>query len=222
MPPPPPPPAAPPSGPVIDVTQTTGTIQHWPVAGATPELPTIPTPTPTPPHPMVPASIPSSQPGGGASTSSSPTTGTASRRNVTAVSILNMIQQGIGILGQLNQLAPGRNTPAAILAQTTGSPNLVSYQQQLPALPGGGSITGGGFTTRSGGGSMPMQGPPSGYHWAKDGSGRIVRNRHMNPLNASAARRAIRRIKGARRMLRSIESSLPKRAAPRTSSTRRK
>lgn len=51
---------------------------------------------------------------------------------------------------------------------------------------------------------------PAGFHLAKDGSGRCVRNRRMNPLNPRAARRAIRRIKGAMKMLRQIERQLPK------------
>lgn len=41
------------------------------------------------------------------------------------------------------------------------------------------------------------------------------RYRRMNPLNPKAANRAIRRIKAVRKLVRGIESSLPKRAAPR-------
>lgn len=37
---------------------------------------------------------------------------------------------------------------------------------------------------------------PSGYHYAKDGSGRIVRNRRMNVANPRALRRAMRRAQG--------------------------
>lgn len=55
-----------------------------------------------------------------------------------------------------------------------------------------------------------MGGCPAGFHPAKDGSGRCVRNRRMNVMNPRAARRAIRRIKGARKMLQSIERQLPK------------
>lgn len=39
-------------------------------------------------------------------------------------------------------------------------------------------------------------GAPRGYHLAKDGSGRYVKNRHMNPANPAALRRAIRRQDG--------------------------
>jgi len=46
----------------------------------------------------------------------------------------------------------------------------------------------------------PAAGPggacPSGYHLAKDGSGRWVRNRRMNIANPRALRRAMRRVQG--------------------------
>lgn len=48
---------------------------------------------------------------------------------------------------------------------------------------------------------VPGVGPPRGYHFAKDGSGRIVRNRRMNPANPAALRRAQRRVDGAVRLL---------------------
>ena len=38
--------------------------------------------------------------------------------------------------------------------------------------------------------------PPVGYHLAKDGSGRFVRNRRMNIANPRALRRAMRRVQG--------------------------
>ena len=37
---------------------------------------------------------------------------------------------------------------------------------------------------------------PSGYHFAKDGSGRMVRNRRMNVANPRALRRSMRRVQG--------------------------
>jgi len=60
---------------------------------------------------------------------------------------------------------------------------------------------------------------PSGWHLAKDGSGRCVRNRRMNFGNARAARRSVRRLKGARKLLKDIEKMMPsktrtRRAAP--------
>lgn len=56
---------------------------------------------------------------------------------------------------------------------------------------------------------------PSGFHLAKDGSGRCVRNRRMNFGNARAARRSVRRLKGARKLLQDIEKMMPRRPAAR-------
>jgi len=43
---------------------------------------------------------------------------------------------------------------------------------------------------------------PSGYHPAKDGSGRCVRNRRMNIANPRALRRSLRRVKGFEKLAR--------------------
>jgi len=43
---------------------------------------------------------------------------------------------------------------------------------------------------------MPMGACPTGYHYAKDGSGRMVRNRRMNVANPRALRRSMRRVQG--------------------------
>jgi len=37
---------------------------------------------------------------------------------------------------------------------------------------------------------------PRGYHYAKDGSGKLVRNRRMNVANPRALRRSMRRVQG--------------------------
>jgi len=77
-----------------------------------------------------------------------------------------------------------------------------------PALPApppgtiGGAISFPGGTTVSGaavlgGGMAGVAGAcPSGYHLAKDGSGRWVRNRRMNVSNPRALRKALRRTDG--------------------------
>ena len=69
--------------------------------------------------------------------------------------------------GQLQRFAPGRN-------QTYG-------QGPMAFAPGGGA---------------PGGACPTGYHLAKDGSGRMVRNRRMNIANPRALRRAMRRVQG--------------------------
>ena len=66
--------------------------------------------------------------------------------------------------------------------------------------------------------AQPGAACPAGFHIDKRTRSRCVRNRRMNPLNGRAASRAIRRIKGARKMLQKIERSLPRakaRATPR-------
>jgi len=53
------------------------------------------------------------------------------------------------------------------------------------------------------GGGLPSAGMvPSGYHYAKDGSGRIVRNRRMNVANPRALRRSMRRVQGFEKLAR--------------------
>ena len=87
-------------------------------------------------------------------------------------------------------------------------------------FPGGMSVSG-GYTpgtmvpgqgrlppfTATGPGVLPMGGRggcaiPSGYHFAKDGSGRLVRNRRMNVANPRALRRAMRRAQGFEKLAR--------------------
>lgn len=57
---------------------------------------------------------------------------------------------------------------------------------------------------------------PVGFHLDKKTRTRCVRNRRMNVLNGRAAMRAIRRVKGARKMLQKIERQLPKSKTRRT------
>ena len=70
-----------------------------------------------------------------------------------------------------------------------GAPLPLSGRGGLPTYP----IVGRGAQAYGGAG---MGGAPSGYHFAKDGSGRIVRNRRMNIANPRALRRAMRRVQG--------------------------
>lgn len=70
--------------------------------------------------------------------------------------------------------------------------------QIIPGIKGGG--TGGGPPGRMAASLGPMGQCPSGYHLAKDGSGRMVRNRRMNIANPRALRRAMRRVQGFEKM----------------------
>ena len=80
-------------------------------------------------------------------------------------------------------------------------------------MPGGASFTGGVMVP--GRGPLPPFAPggvgqagrggslmPSGYHFAKDGSGRLVRNRRMNVANPRALRRSMRRVQGFEKLAR--------------------
>lgn len=66
--------------------------------------------------------------------------------------------------------------------------------QVIPGIKGGG--TGGGPPGRMPASLGPLGQCPTGYHLAKDGSGRMVRNRRMNIANPRALRRAMRRVQG--------------------------
>lgn len=85
--------------------------------------------------------------------------------------------------------------------------------QAVPRIGGavGGGVVGGlvGDLIGSSGGTVTGA-CPSGFHPAKDGSGRCVRNRRMNSLNPRAFRRAVRRLKGARRFAREVEKVFPR------------
>ncbi len=73
-----------------------------------------------------------------------------------------------------------------------------------PMVPGRGRLppfTATGPGVLPGGGRTGV-GTPSGYHFAKDGSGRIVRNRRMNIANPRALRRAMRRVQGFEKLAR--------------------
>lgn len=73
-----------------------------------------------------------------------------------------------------------------------------------PMVPGRGRLppytaTGAGVLAGGGRGGAMM---PSGYHFAKDGSGRLVRNRRMNVANPRALRKAMRRVQGFEKLAR--------------------
>lgn len=63
-------------------------------------------------------------------------------------------------------------------------------------------------------GIFTARGCPPGYHLAKDGSGRCVRNRRMNPLNHRANMRAARRLVAFRKAVVRTEKALRKAVPP--------
>jgi len=72
---------------------------------------------------------------------------------------------------------------------------MVPGQGRLPPF----TATGPGVLPGGGRGGALM---PSGYHFAKDGSGRLVRNRRMNVANPRALRKAMRRVQGFEKLAR--------------------
>ena len=103
-----------------------------------------------------------------------------------------------------------------------GSPVGLGPQAFLPPrLPGQGRLppftaTGPGVLP---GGGIQGYATPSGYHLAKDGSGKLVRNRRMNIANPRALRRAMRRVQGFEKLARRTISftrrvKMKKRKAP--------
>lgn len=75
------------------------------------------------------------------------------------------------------------------------SGTMIPGQGRLPPF----TATGPGVLPAGGrGGTMC----PSGYHFAKDGSGRLVRNRRMNVANPRALRRSMRRVQGFEKLAR--------------------
>jgi len=80
------------------------------------------------------------------------------------------------------------------------------------SFPGGINISGAMVPSGGKGGrrvmrpsSVPATGEcPTGYHLAKDGSGRWVRNRRMNIANPKALRRSMRRVQGFEKMAKRV------------------
>jgi len=116
-----------------------------------------------------------------------------------------------GIPGALAATAGGQGAPPKVIPGPGGLQTI----QGIPVggaltMPGGMRLSAGAMIpgsgrlppyTASGPGVLPMGGRgggmvPSGYHFAKDGSGRLVRNRRMNIANPRALRRAMRRVQG--------------------------
>ena len=99
-----------------------------------------------------------------------------------------------GVIAGAGGVGAARTKPKALPAP----PGTIAGQV---TFPGGTSI---GLGMQAGAATIP--GPydpsrgtgmvPSGYHYAKDGSGRLVRNRRMNVANPRALRRAMRRAQG--------------------------
>lgn len=81
------------------------------------------------------------------------------------------------------------------LGFTPGTPAIIPGRGRLPPF----TATGTGVLPAGGRGGQMI---PSGYHFAKDGSGKLVRNRRMNVANPRALRRSMRRVQGFEKLAR--------------------
>jgi len=102
------------------------------------------------------------------------------------IKVMNYAQPG-QIVGQVG-FPGGTSVAAGYMPMTPG-------QGRLPPF----TATGAGVLPAGGRAGM---GVPSGYHFAKDGSGRLVRNRRMNVANPRALRRSMRRVQGFEKLAR--------------------
>ncbi len=121
-----------------------------------------------------------------------------------------------GPVGAALGSAAGRAKPAPPPQQFPLAPRAGTQIVGQFTMPGGAAISGGVMVptqgrlppfTAKGPGVLPAGGRggamvPSGYHFAKDGSGRLVRNRRMNVANPRALRRSMRRVQGFEKLAR--------------------
>ena len=110
-------------------------------------------------------------------------------------------------------LGASRQVRPAVAQVPTSFPGVGMQAGMFPAIPaivrGAGRVLTSRTTAAAAAGAAAQSmitGPggqqvcPSGYHFAKDGSGRLVRNRRMNIANPRALRRAMRRVQGFEKM----------------------
>lgn len=121
------------------------------------------------------------------------------------------VMPGVGAVGTLAGVVAGnKQVTRGVIQQTTGFGNALTSAVSDPRI-----ASNSGFTWNS-------SGPLSSLGFTATSSttrrrtprmradGTVYYPRRMNPLNARAARRAIRRIKAVRKITRDIERSLPK------------
>lgn len=123
---------------------------------------------------------------------------------------LGAVIGGIGkLFGKVRKIAKSP-TGQIILGTAGGLAGGAAVSPAAPVPPGtmGGAVSFPGGTTISAAmtpgapGAMTGGACPSGYHYAKDGSGRLVRNRRMNVANPRALRRSMRRVQGFEKLAR--------------------
>lgn len=154
----------------------------------------------------------------------------------TRMSLWGNIAKGVGAVASAylaKKYSPA--APAAVAPSTVAAAPIVAAKTMpfstgggFPSLPGVGGLVGSfGRPVRRAetvaslrsAGLVGPTGIPRGYHLAKDGSGRMVRNRRMNSLNPRALNRALRRVEGFTKAVKRADKAMrrcaPRRAAPR-------
>jgi len=117
---------------------------------------------------------------------------------------LSALWKGVKTVGKMILGVPPKQiSPVGTIMAGAGT--ALALRPTPPAAPMPGQIPGFGATGGVGRGGpyssdaawqAQQGGLPRGYHWAKDGSGRAVRNRRMNVANPRALRKAMRRVQG--------------------------
>lgn len=93
-----------------------------------------------------------------------------------------------------------------IASAVSGTPRMLpapSLQQVGAINLGGGGGPQYGLVNIAGGGGAPAGDHPAGYHWSKRAQ-KYVKNRHMNPGNGRAVRRALRRARAFEHLARGV------------------
>jgi len=128
-----------------------------------------------------------------------------------APAVLGFATGGVSgaIMGGLGGLGGG-GTPPIMAPRAPASPQYrtqlgpltqTQFYPPVPRMPGGAMLAPSpSGHERMAAASAGAAGCPRGYHLAKDGSGRWVRNRRMNIANPRALRRAMRRVQGFEKM----------------------
>ncbi len=136
-------------------------------------------------------------------------------------------KKGLGLIGSVlpgplgavaktaGRLIPGgRQRAIPMVQQRPPAPRLPPRQTRLGIQVGGQQGIQVGKTTKYFVEGQGMVMPtvdgccPSGYHQAKDGSGRCVRNRRMNVTNPRALRRGLRRVSGFAKTVKRVRKAV--------------
>lgn len=123
---------------------------------------------------------------------------------------LSSIGRAISSVGRVASVIPGFGVIGSVASTVGGA--ISGGRNTSPTLTLAGGTMPGGVPLASG--YRPEPGISGAVHrLVPGGSSGYVRAKRMNVANAKAGRRAIRRIKGLRHLLQSIERELPRRPA---------